>query len=50
MSEELKNELTYCAAYSILKSLFERGVITQDVFEKVNALNAESMHCKPITV
>lgn len=50
MSEEMNNELTYCAAYSILKSLFERGVITKDIFEKVNALNAESMHCKPITV
>ena len=50
MSEEMKNELIYCEAYSILKTLFERGTITREVFEKLNMLNAETMHCQPITV
>lgn len=50
MSEELRNELIYCEAYSILTVLFERGTISKEIFEKLNTLNAETMHCKPITV
>lgn len=50
MNEEMKNELIYCEAYSILNTLFERGTITREIFERLNTLNAETMHCQPITV
>lgn len=50
MNEEMKNELIYCEAYSILMTLFERGTITREIFERLNTLNAETMHCQPITV
>lgn len=46
MTESAHNELVYYAAYSLLKSLYHKGEITKEVFERLNKMNAEKMNCK----
>jgi len=50
MDERLKNEMFYLAIFSVLKRLYQNGDISKDVFNRLNAINAEKKNCKPITV
>jgi len=40
-----KNEITYIAAYTILKKMLEDEVISSDVFDRLNLKMAERQNC-----
>jgi len=40
-----KNEITYIAAYTVLKNMLESEVISSDVFERINLKMAERQNC-----
>ncbi len=48
MPNKDENEFDYIAAYQILKSLYSDGVISFDLFDKINRSNAAEMGVKPI--
>ncbi len=50
MEEKLKNEMLYLVIFSVLKRLYLNGDISKDVFNRLNAINAEKKNCKPITI
>ena len=45
---EVKNELLYLFARSILEKLRESGTISQDEFETADLYNAEKLHVKTV--
>ena len=50
ISGHLKDEFVYLAALSILRSLYEKGVASLEVLERINKKNAEKMNCAPIEI
>lgn len=50
MNNTQKNELIYLVIFSYLKKLYNNGLITKEVFERLNIKNAECQNCKPITI
>lgn len=50
MSEAMKKEMIYLAAFSMLKRLYQQGKISKMVFERLNRKNAESQGCKMVLI
>ncbi len=48
MEHNVKNRITYAAAYALLKKYAERNPITPEMFEKLNKLMADTYRCEPI--
>ena len=48
--EANKNEIKYLLIFSVLKRLYTNGSISKEVFERLNAKNAEQQGCKVITI
>ena len=47
---EVKNELLYLFARSILEKLRDSGAISQDEFEAADIYNADMLHIKTVIV
>ena len=45
-----KEQFIYCAAYSLLQSLYDKGITSIEVLERINLKNAEKMHCMPMEI
>lgn len=48
MQTNPENELDYVSSYYICKSLYQEGIITFELFDKINRANAQSMGVEPI--
>lgn len=48
MYTEENNEITYLAAYTVIKKMLEEQVISRATFERLNQKMAEKQNCKPV--
>ena len=46
--ERTQNELKYMLAYSLIRSLYEKGKLNKQQFERLNRKNAETLDCEEI--
>ena len=47
-AHNVKNRISYAAAYALLKKYVKRNAITPEMFEKLNKLMADLYMCDPI--
>ena len=46
----VKNRISYAAAYALLKKYVKHNAVTPEMFEKLNRLMADLYMCDPIVV
>lgn len=46
--ERMQNELKYMLAYSLIRSLYEKGKLNKKQCQRLNRINAETLDCEEI--
>ena len=46
--ERMQNELKYMLAYSLIRSLYEKGKLNKKQCQRLNRKNAETLDCEEI--
>lgn len=46
--ERMQNELKYMLAYSLIRSLYEKGKLNKKQCQRLNTKNAETLDCEEI--